>query len=305
MVWRFYRGIVAAVILLLCLPQLRAQETPAEKLHIFVSIAPQAYFVERIGGARADVEILVAPGQSPETFEPTPKQMAALSGADIYFRIGLPFEERLLDKLSAANDSVRIIDTREGITLRQIEEHADGEHDESHDHHGQPDPHIWLNPRFVEIQARHIADGLIALDSLGQVVYERNLQGFTQDLRQIDSTIAEILAPLKGQKIYVFHPAYGYFTDAYKLTQVAVETGGKEPGGQQLAELINSALRDSVRVVFVQPQFSQKSAQTIAEAIGGTVVPLDPLARDYLENLRRLARTIERALAGPAPDVGE
>jgi zinc transport system substrate-binding protein len=305
MVWRFYPGITASVIVLLCLPQLQAQETPAEKLHIFVSIAPQAYFVERIGGARADVEILVAPGQSPEIFEPTPKQMAALSRADIYFRIGLPFEDRLLDKLSAANDNVRIIDTREGITLRQIEEHADGGHDEGHDHHGQPDPHIWLSPRLVEIQARHIVDGLTALDSLGKAVYEQNLMMFTQDLRQIDSTIAEILAPLKERKIYVFHPAFGYFTDAYKLTQVAVETGGKEPGGQQLADLISRAQRDSVRVVFVQPQFSQKSARTIAEAIGGTVVPLDPLARDYLENLRRLARTIERTLAGRTPGAGE
>jgi zinc transport system substrate-binding protein len=305
MTWRLHPGIVASVIVLLCLPQLQAQEDPAGKLHIFVSIAPQAYFVERIGGERVDVEVLVAPGQSHETFEPAPKQMAALSGADLYFRIGLPFEDRLLDKLSAANDNVRVINTREGITLRQIEEYTDGSQDEGHDHHGQPDPHIWLNPRLVEIQARHIAAGLTALDSLNKAVYEQNLRGFTQDLRQIDSTIAEILAPLKERKIYVFHPAFGYFTDAYKLTQVAVEIGGKEPGGQQLAELISRAQQDSVRVVFVQPQFSQKSARTIAEAIGGTVVPLDPLARDYLENLRRLARTIERALAGRTAGAGE
>lgn len=299
---RLCPGMPALVILLFSLSHSSAQEMPAAKLHAFVSIAPQAYFVERIGGSRVDVEVLVAPGQSPATFEPTPKQMAALSGVDVYFRIGLPFEDQLLKKLATTNDRVRIVDTREGITLRPIEEEAGEDHANEH---GRADPHIWLNPRLVEIQARHIVEGLTALDSLGKTAYERNLIEFTQDLRQIDSTIAEILAPLKGRKIYVFHPSYGYFADAYGLIQVAVETGGKEPGGQQLANLIDQARKDSVRVVFVQPQFSQKSARTIAEAIDGAVVPLDPLARDYLENLRRLARNIERALGSRAQDTGD
>ena len=104
--------------------------------------------------------------------------------------------------------------------------------------------------------------------------------------------------PLQGKTLLVFHPSYGYFADAYGLKQIAVEMGGKEPGARQLARLIDRAKEDGVRMIFVQPQFSKGSARTIAEAIGGAVVPLDPLARDYLENLERMARDINRAFAG-------
>ncbi|MFC1475935.1 metal ABC transporter solute-binding protein, Zn/Mn family [Candidatus Zixiibacteriota bacterium] len=272
-------------------------ETPAAKMKAFVSIMPQAYFVERVGGFAVEVEVLVAPGQSPATFEPTPKQMAALSGADIYFRIGMPFEDQLLRGIAAINEGLPVIDTRRGIKLRPMDEESTAGDEHGHEHHGRYDPHIWLNPGLVKIQARNIVAGLIELDPAGKTAYEKNLQEFQADLAELDSTIAEILAPLRGREVFVFHPSYGYFAEAYGLKQVAVETGGKEPGARQLADLIARAKKDSVRVVFVQPQFSQKSAQTIAEAIGGAVVPLDPLARDYLENLRRMARAIERALA--------
>ena len=281
----------------------QAQGQQTVETRAFVSIAPQAYFVERIGGERITVDVLVPPAQSPETFEPTPRQMAALSEAEIFFCIGLPFEERLLQKTSMTNARLQIVDTRKGITLRSMDEEINDNHE--HGRHGRFDPHIWLDPRLVEIQARNIADALIQVDTAGTTIFEKNLAEFQHDLREIDSTIAGILAPLKGHKIYVYHPAYGYFADAYGLRQVAVETGGKEPGARQLADLISRAQKDSVRVIFVQPQFSQKSAKTLAEAIDGAVLPLDPLARDYLANLGRMARIIERALAGPSVNAGD
>lgn len=291
-------GIFALVIGLFFTSAPSAQIPAAGKIHVFVSIMPQAYFAERVGGSALDIEVLVAPGQSPATFEPTPKQMAALSGADVYFRVGLPFEDRLLQRIAAINDRLLVIDTRKGIELRSMDEGGDETNAHEHNHHGRPDPHIWLDPRLVKIQARTMADGLIRLDSTQTAAIEKNLGEFHSDLEQIDSTIAEILAPLKGRKLFVFHPSYGYFAEAYGLEQVAVETGGKEPAARQLAELIDRAIKDSVRVIFVQPQFSRRSAETIARAINGAVVPLDPLARDYLDNLGRMARAIERALAG-------
>ncbi|UCD29344.1 MAG: zinc ABC transporter substrate-binding protein [Planctomycetota bacterium] len=273
-------------------------ETPSKDIKTFVSIMPQAYFVERVGGPSVEVEVLVAPGQSPATFEPTPRQMAALAGADVYFRIGLPFEDQLLAAIAAINEGLPVIDTREGIELRPMDESGHEGDDHEHDQHGRFDPHVWLDPELVQVQARNIMAGLAKLNPAGKVEYEKNLRQFQAELADLDSTIAQILAPLKGREIYVFHPSYGYFAGAYGLKQVAVETGGKEPGARQLADLIERAIRDSVRVVFVQPQFSQKSAKTIAEAIGGAVVPLDPLARDYLANLGRMARAIERGLMG-------
>jgi len=290
--------IAACVVFSLVPSPLHTQEPSAEKMKVFVSILPQAYFVERVGGSDVEVEVVVQPGQSPATFEPTPKQMAALSRADVYFYIGLPFEEQLLKKLTAAHEHLKVIDTRKGIELRPMDER----HDDGQGHGGRPDPHIWLDPQLAKIQAENIAEGLIALKPEREIVFEKNLRAFQDDLNQIDSTIAAILAPLKGSKFYVFHPSYGYFGDAYGLHQVAVEIGGKEPAARQLAGLIDQARKDSVRVIFVQPQFSQKSAKTIAQAIGGAVLPMDPLARDYLQNLRQMAQAIERALSGTQED---
>lgn len=292
-----------------CKPADRAPASPtssearADKLAVFVSILPQVYFVERVGGDRVEVEALVLPGQSPATYEPTPKEMAALSEADVFFRIGVPYEKHLVPKMAAALGGLRVVDTREGITLRQMEDDHHHDEGEAHDQAGAPDPHVWLDPRLVKIQAGIICRELCRLDPAHKADFERNLDAFTADLDAVHARITEVLAPLKGQEFFVFHPAYGYFADAYGLKQVAVEIGGKEPSQKQLVELIDKARKAGARLIFVQPQFSTRSAQVIAEAIGGVVVPLDPLAEDYLENLADMASKIEEALGGPAaPD---
>jgi len=258
------------------------------RLSLFVSILPQAYFVERVGGSHIEVEVLVGPGQSPATFELTPQQMTKLTQADAYFRIGLPFEKQLVGKIRAALSDLRVVDTRRGIKLRTME----------HEHHNDgSDPHIWLDPKLVKVQAATVCEELCRLDPVNVEAYKKNLETFKADLDEVDARITRALEPLKGRKFYVFHPSYGYFGDAYGLTQVAVEVEGKEPSARQLATLIDQAKEDSVKVIFVQPQFSAKSAEAVAEAIGGVIVPIDPLARDYLRNLEDIAEKIARGLA--------
>jgi zinc transport system substrate-binding protein len=303
-------GLLALVLAgVACKPADRAPASPtsgkarADKVAVFVSILPQVYFVERVGGNLVEVEALVLPGQSPATYEPTPKQMAALSEADVFFSIGVPYERRLLPRIAAALGELRVVDTREGITLRQMEDHNHDGESEGHDQAGAPDPHVWLDPRLVKIQAGTICRELCRLDPAHKADFERNLEAFSADLDAVHARITEVLAPLKGEEFFVFHPAYGYFADAYGLIQVAVEMGGKEPSQKQLVELIDKAREAGARLIFVQPQFSTRSAQAIAKAIDGAVVPLDPLAEDYLENLTDMASKIEESLSGPAaPD---
>jgi zinc transport system substrate-binding protein len=134
---------------------------------------------------------------------------------------------------------------------------------------------------------------------------EANLASLVDDLEELDAELSEVLAPLAGESVYVFHPAFGYFTDAYGLTQVAVEVGGMEPSARELVRLTRQAAEDSVRVVFVQPQFSSRSAEAIAAEIGGAVVAIDPLSANYLENLRGIAAEIRSALGDEMPDVPE
>lgn len=262
------------------------------RLLVFVSIQPQAYFVERIAGERARVEVLVPPGQSPETFEPTPTQMGALAGADVFFRIGVPFEDGMIARITSTVKGLNVIDTRRGVPLREFAEHGEAHTHGGHEH-GADDPHIWLAPRLVEIQAGTIADELARLDPTHAEEYEANREAFVRELGALHDELAAILP--EGATITVFHPSWGYFCDEFGLTQVAVEVGGKEPAPRQLQQMIEEARARRVSTIFVEPQFATASAQTIAREIGAEVVPIDPLARDWASNLRDVARKIAAA----------
>ena len=288
----------------------KSPPTDKKLLHVFVSIPPQKYFVERIGGDHVSVSTLLKPGQSPHTYEPTPKQMVELSAARVYFRIGVPFEKQVVGKIASALEQLVVVDTSEGIALRVLQspcEHDDEpekhdthtEHAADHHHHNHDDvldTHTWMSPRLAGVHARHICETLSRLDPSHGTTYRQNLEAFQADLNKLDAQIAEALAPLKGREFYVFHPAFGYFADAYGLKQVAVELAGKQPTAKQIAALIASAKEAGVKLIFVQPQFTKRSAETVAEAIGGAVVVLDPLAEDYLDNLLHVANTIQKAL---------
>ena len=272
------------------------QET-AGRLHLFVSILPQQYFAERVGGDLVEVEVMVKPGQSPATYDPTPKQMSLLTETDAYISIGVPFEKVLFSKLTSSMTDLRIIDSRAGIELRRME-HLHGE--DLHDVHGEYsfDPHTWLSPRLVKMQASNICDALVSLDSSHAEVYRRNLASFHRDLDSLDREIRSILSPYAGRRFYVYHPSYGYFADAYDLQQVPVEIEGKEPGAQHLTELTVELERAGTGVLFVQPQFSSSTAATLAGTVGATVEVLDPLSAHYMDNMIDIARKIAGALSG-------
>lgn len=268
------------------------------KVPVFVSILPQAYFLDRIGGQYVEVEVLVGEGQSPATYEPTPKQMAKLSSAKAYFAIGVPFEKNIMRKIQQSHKKLVVVETQKGITYRYLDDHRHDRDEKGggESHNRMPDPHIWLDPKLVKVQVRNIHDALCRLDPANAKGYSSNLQAFVSDIDRVDERITAALAPVKGRNMYVFHPAFGYFADSYGLNQVPIEIEGKEPGAKQLAEIIDRAKKEGVRVIFVQPQFSTKSAETVAKAIGGAVIPINPLARDYIANLDRIASAVEKGL---------
>ncbi len=284
----------------------RPQEPSSHKVRAVVSILPQAYFVERIGGELVDVEVLVRPGQSPHTYEPTPAEIGKTAHAQVYFAVDMPFEARLLERISAANKGMLVVDTRKGVPLRSMAAdeagHEEGESEGHEEHHGhaagQPDPHFWLSPRLAGILAANVCDGLKAVDAAHAAEYQANLKAVQDDLAALDAEIAAALAPLKGRAFFVYHPAFGYFADAYGVKQVPVEIEGKSPNAKDLALLIARARDEGVKVIFVQPQFSPKGAQAVAAAIGGAVVPIDDLPRDYIHSLQDMAQKVGAALSG-------
>lgn len=276
-----------------------------EKLKVFVSIEPQAYFVERVGGDRVEVETLVRSGQSPATYEPSPRQMAALSESKLYFRIGVPFENALLPRIEETAPGLKVVDTRAGVPLREMKSHShtggsseDRTGDARREGNGFEgrDPHIWLSPRRVKVQARTLATALAEIDPAGGETYERNYAEFARDLDRLDAELTETLKPVRGKTFLVFHPSWGYFAEDYGLKQEPIEREGKEPSARQLARIIEEAEREGVKVIFVQPQFSRSRAEAVADAIGGEVETIDPLARDYMRNLRSVAARVREAL---------
>ncbi|MBN1642245.1 MAG: zinc ABC transporter substrate-binding protein [Anaerolineae bacterium] len=283
----------------------RASGTAAgQALQVTVSILPQQYFVDRIGGEHVQVGVMVEPGANPATYEPKPEQLVALSRSALYFRIGVPFEDVWMPKIAAANPEMTIVDTAAGIDRIPIadhdhgEDHDEGEHDEGPE--GALDPHIWLSPRLVAIQAQHIADALIAAAPAHEARFRDNLAAFLAEIEALDAEIADTLSGVSGARFLVFHPSWGYFAQDYGLEQIAIEVGGQEPSAQELARLIETAKADGIRVVFAQPEFSTVDARTIAGEIGGQVLLVSPLAPDWLANMQRVAETFAQALGDRA-----
>jgi len=295
-----------ALAVLGCTPQagvVPSTGTEDASMTLMVSIVPQQYFVERIAGGRALVGVMVPPGASPATYEPKPEQLRQLSKADAYFRIRVPFEDAWMDRIASASNNMLVVDTTQGIERVPLA-HAH-EHDEKVDHNPREtsneeeeglDPHVWLSPDLVKVQARNIYDAIVVLDPEHAPEYEANLQAFERDIDALVVEIGEILRGHEGAKFLVFHPSWGYFARDFGLEMIAIEVGGQEPSAAELAAIITEAKDEGIRVVFAQPEFSTTAAETIANEIEGEVVLISPLAREWMDNMRRVADAFARAL---------
>lgn len=272
----------AGILLLACL---LAPVAAAVPLKVVVSVPPQRFLVERVGGARVAVEVMVPPGQSPATYAPTPRQLAALANARVYFRVGVPFESAWMGRFAATNPDMRIVPAP---TV------ADGE-----EGHEVPDPHLWTSPPLAKRLAGIIRDSLVALDPAGRDGYHAGYRELAGDLDRLHARLTRLLAPCAGRSFLVFHPAWGHFARTYGLHQIAVEHAGKEPASRHLARVIDEARRQGVRAVIVQPQFSHRMARVVAQELGVPLLTLDPLAEDCLANLETTARALRVAMSCP------
>jgi zinc transport system substrate-binding protein len=259
-------------------------------LTVAVSLAPHAGLVKRIGGDLVEVITVIAPGESPHTYQPTDYQVSQVLNASCYLRAGVPFENGPWFQALSAAQRVPIVDVREGIELVSRGSPAG---DESHgpgccDHHGH-DPHIWLSPQLLKRQARTIAETLTDLAPQHAEVFAEGLAEVQAELDELHRVLEQKLQPLRGRAFFVFHPAWGYFADDYGLRQIAVEVDGKEPTDHQLTELQQIARREQPKMIFVQPQIAGGSATAMAEVTGVTVEVVDPLAENVTAELARFA----------------
>lgn len=258
------------------------------KVKIAVTIAPQKYIIMKIAHSRIDVVVMVPPGSSPHSYEPKPKQMTDLANAAAYLTIGDPAERNWLDKFKSVNRDMKIVPIDTGIDKIDMD---DKEKQENNDPNGK-DPHVWLDPVLMMTLAKNTAEALIEADPANKLYYQTNLAIFERQLENLDKNMSRMFKNLKNRKFMVFHPSWGYFAKRYNLEQISVEVDGKSPKPAELVQLIKTAKDNDMKLIFAQPQFSQKEVSTIAKETGARVAIMDPLSDNWAENLMKAAMLI-------------
>lgn len=260
---------------------------------VFVSIPPQAWLVEELAGDWVQVETLLPARGNHELYEPAPSQMRALARAELFIRIGLPFENRLWDDVRAANRTMRILDATAGIARRQYDHHDHDAHGDG-DRDNDSDPHVWLDPGNMITMTRNMSEALAELLPEQAESIRVNRAQLMALLMGLHARLEQQLTDVPQRTFWVFHPSWGYFADAYALEQRAIEPGGREAGAKSLAEIVAHARDAGVRTLFVEPSVIQQ-AQTIAAELGADLVEVNPLSGDYPGTLQQLAEAIAEA----------
>ena len=268
------------------------------KIGVVVTISPLAEFVEQIGGDKVEVSVMVPPGASPHSYEPTPAQLKKVSNAALYVKVGSPIEFELvwLDKILSLNKKMRVVDASKGIKLIGLEEEHLDKPEAGQKSNAGYDPHIWLSPRNAEIMVENIYEGLVSIDPDNKDSYTAGKDAYVHKLMTLDNDIRRILATKINRRFMVYHPAWGYFAKDYGLEEIPVEQMGKAPTIKGIAKLVEQARESHVKVIFASPQFNTQSAEVIAKEIGGRVVLIDALAKDYLANTRKVAQAFAEAM---------
>ena len=256
----------------------------SEKLHIAVAIPPLSAFVQAVAGDTCTVQVMVPQGYSPETYAPSPKELADAQKAKVYFSVGVPAEGQAilphlnpetqvvaLDKVADANYPPRMM----GETF---------------------DPHRWLSPKRAKVMVAAILDTLCETDPANTSLYEHNAHLYMSELEALDEEISTLLEPIENRSFLVYHPAFGYFAEDYGLTMIALQDEGKEATPKQLQETVDWAKSQDIRVIFYQEEIDSRQAEAFARELSGKAEVLSPLSADYIQNLRRMATTISEAM---------
>lgn len=287
----------------------------SQPIMVAVSLLPQAEFLEKVGGNRVETIVVIPPGADPHTYESSPREVEKISKARMFITvgIGMPFEEVWIERLKTINSEALIVNSSEGIELGGLAGHSHQEGEEEGEHSGQLeaghgnksdgsheetelDPHIWTSPANAKVMVENTYKGLVEIDPENETYYAQNKDAYLRELDALDARIKEKLEGKKERSFMVYHPSWGYFAADYNLTMIPVEIEGKEPSAQDLAKTVNLAKEKKVKVIFVQPQFSKQSAESLAHEIGGEVIAVDPLAKDYIANMDNVSDIFARNL---------
>ncbi len=266
---------------------------------VTVSILPFKYFVEQLAGDKFRVNVLVPPGADHHSYEPAPRQLQEMEESSVLFINGhLGFEEAWMPGIRSNNPDLKIVDLSENLNLIMIEDaeaghedHEVGESDHSHSHEG-PDPHYWLSVKEAKLLAEKMARGLLTADPSCEDLVIENLRKLGQRLDSLDAQFKITLEPLQHRSFIIFHPALNYIARDYNLVQYAMEEGGKEPAASHFKELVDLSFTERINTIFIQKEYDQENAETLAREIKARVVVIDPMSDDWMNELQRIIREL-------------
>ena len=280
------------------LPQLLCCQGPQTgKPSVVVTIEPQRYFAEKIAGDQFEVYAIVPAGQNPETYDPAPHEMIRIAQSKAYLQIGqIGFEQAWIQTIRQNNPHIKFLDLSKGIHLIGNDDlhERKTEVDKNHYHDGI-DPHIWSATASAKIIAQNTLQAFIELDQENQAIYQENYKQLIHEIGETEKQLHEMLDTLTCRTFVIYHPALTYFADEFALKQLSIESEGKEPSVAAMKELIDEAKKANVKVVFVQQEFDRRHAEKVATEIGARTVIINPLDRQWNEQMIHVAKELIKA----------
>src|SRR5574344_135943 len=248
---------------------------------VTVTIEPLRYFTEQIAGDKFLVRTMVPNGSSPETYEPTAKQMMELSKSDLYIKVGnIGFERTWMKKLTENAPHLIIIDSSDGIVPASTST-------------GTIDPHTWTSPANVKIIAQNIYRSLCSMDEKDSLYFKGRLAELNKHIEGIDYIIRNNLKKQKCKSFLIYHPTLPYFARDYGIKQIPIEEEGKEPSASELKSIIAMARTEHVKTLMIQKEFSTRSTDIIKQSIGVTSVEINPLSYDWCKEMARISMSLK------------
>jgi len=263
----------------------KLQQAQSEKPVIAVTIVPVETFVRTVCGDLVEIVTLVPPGSSPENYEPAPDITAKFEKTSVFFSIGVPTEAANI--LPNVSDSVKVVPLADEVAEAYPDRTFGA---------GERDPHIWLSPKRVKVMISVIAREMAALDPHNASVYHKNANAYLAQLDELDAQLESAFINARAKKFIVFHPAFGYLADDYGLTMYALEEEGKEATARHMQEVIDLAKSENIKAIFYQSEIDSRQSAAFAEEIGGKTIQLEPLAADYINNLKAMANLMAEVM---------
>lgn len=285
------KNTLLVIVVLLLATSCSTESETVDKPVISVSIIPQQYFIEQLAGDLVEINVMIPPGASPATYEPTVSQLSRLDRSKVYFRIGyVGFERSWMDKISRVNPGMKIVDLSEGVEIIQEDAGERGDH-HGHAHHGT-DPHIWMSTINARIIARNIHNELLLLFPGEKEYLLARFDQFALSLDSLHLAITNKLEGIENRKFLIYHPALTYYARDYGLVQFSLETEGKTPSPAHLKQMTDLSIHHQISIILIQTQFDRKNAEVLAKETGSEIIQFDPLDLQWGEQMHYIAEQL-------------